>query len=59
MAMIPQTMANTPPITAVGIEDINAANLLEQPKRTNHPPTARKTRRLATPVMEIIPALVE
>ncbi|MNV35767.1 hypothetical protein D3C71_1272230 [compost metagenome] len=59
IAMIPQTIAKTPPITADGIEEIRAANLPEQPKRTNHPPTARKTRREATPVMEIMPALVE
>ena len=57
--MMPQTMANMPPMTAVGIEEIKAANLPEHPKRINHPPTARKTRRLATPVMEIMPALVE
>ena len=59
IAMMPQTITNTPPITADGITEIKAANLLEKPNNINQAPAAIKTRRLAIPVMEIIPAFVE
>lgn len=57
--MIPQMIINTPPMTAEGIDEISVANLPDKPKIKNQIPTAINTRRLATPVMEIMPAFVE
>ena len=59
MAIMPQTITNTPPMTEEGIADISAANLPENPKTINQIPAAINTRRLAIPVIEITPALVE
>ena len=52
-------MANTPPITGAGIAARNADNLVKKPRRMNQQPAEIKARLLATPVIEIIPALVD
>lgn len=57
--MIPQMIIKTPPMTEAGIAEIRAANLPEKPNTKNQIPTAINTRRLATPVIEMIPAFVE
>ena len=57
--IIAQTMTKTPPMTAAGMAEIKADNLLEKPKIINQMPALMKTLRLATPVIEMMPALVE
>ena len=59
MAMVTQTTANMPPITGEGMAAISAENLPRKPRQASTRPAAMKTMRLATPVMEITPALVE
>src|SRR5699024_6423765 len=57
--MITTITAKTPPTTADGIAASNADNLPKNPKITNQIPAATNTLRLATSVIETIPALVE
>ncbi len=52
-------IAKTPPMTGAGIADRKADNLVKKPKIMNQIPADIKTRLLATPVMETMPALVE
>ena len=59
MAMVIHTTANMPPITDEGMAAIAAENLPKKPSPTSTSPAATNTMRLATPVMEITPALVE
>lgn len=57
--MMPQTTTKTPPITGAGMAEIKVESFPDKPNKTNHAPAATKTLRLATPVIEIIPAFVE
>ena len=53
------TTENTPPITAEGIELITAESLPKNDNPINQNEAITNTFLLATPVIEIIPALVE
>ncbi|MNV98440.1 hypothetical protein D3C71_1936950 [compost metagenome] len=59
MEIVMQTTANTPPITGAGMAAISAENLPTKPSTASTTPIATNTMRLATPVIEITPALVE
>ena len=58
--MMPQTTTkNTADNCGAGMAEIKVESFPDKPNKTNHAPAATKTLRLATPVIEIIPAFVE
>ena len=53
------TTANTPPMTEAGMAMMRADSLPTNESAMSHTEAITNTRRLATPVMEMMPALVE